>query len=400
MSLNNLFKNTIFLLGAGASKDAGCMMSSQMLDRLHQEINQITADDKIFGDLKEGFKSLYSIIMPALAYQAEFKKINSGSSDIYKPNIEDYILILRKIINKDYIIPEPLVGSWSDKLLSLEIRYDDLCRQYLNFIYYCVIKWLTPDNYESAVESLAPIKRLLESTNDEEFYINIFTLNYDLVFEKVFNSEYQSPINTGFSSNVWDETAFDIEHSKINLFKLHGSLDWYTDEDETFSMANNDIAFNFSEPDERKPHLILGYENKLFSVDPFFTLIQKFIEKLNSARLVVIIGYSFFDSYLNNILIKFLNSSDDKKLFIVDPWFSSKVNPAESFAEYLKVIQTDNSTLNIDNYTLLPSSKVAFFKSDSNAVSGAKEFYSEYFENKCEKLINEYSTLEAKDEPF
>jgi len=400
MNLDELFENTVFLLGAGASRNADCLMSSNMLNELSREINGISSDDEVYGNYKEGFKELYRVIKPSLEYQAELKRIIADKKDLYSPNIEEYILILRKILNKDLIIPEPLVGSWSEKLLLLEIKFPNLCKQYLNFIYHCIIKWLTPTNYDAANDLLLPVKTLLEQTNNEEYFINVFTLNYDLVFEKVFNATNAKPLNSGFSNNVWDTTSFDVEQTKINLYKIHGSLDWYSEEDTTHSLPDYAIAFNSLQPDERKPHLILGYENKLFSVDPFFTLLQKFIEKLDKANLVVVIGYSFFDAYLNNILIKFLNSNDNKKLFIVDPYFSKQENPAEKFTEYLKLIQTDISTLNIDNYTTLPSAKVSFFTTTNFKNWGAKEFYAEYFENKCEKLKAIYAELAKQDEPF
>ncbi len=400
MNLDELFKNTVFLMGAGASHDAGCLISSKMLNELSKEINGISSDDEVYGKYKDGFKELYRVIKPSLEYQAELRRIIADKKDLYSPNIEDYILILRKIINKDLIIPEPLVGSWSEKLLLLEIKYPDLFKQYLNFIYNCVIKWLTPIDYVAANDLLLPVKTLLEQTNSEEYYINLFTLNYDLVFEKVFNTKNEKPLNNGFSNNLWDTTSFDVEQTKINLYKIHGSLDWYLEDDVTHSLPDYTIAFNPLQPDERKPHLILGYETKLFSVDPFFTLLQKFIEKLNTANLVVVIGYSFFDAYLNNILIKFLNSNENKKLLIVDTYFSKQEKSEENFTEYLKLIQTDNSTLNIDNYTTLPSSKVLFFKSVNSENSGAKEFYSEFFENKCEKLKAIYADLAKQKEPF
>lgn len=161
MNLSELFDNTVFLLGAGASRNAGCMMSSSMLNELSKAINGIASNDKVYGSYKEGFKELYRVIKPSLEYQAELKRIIADKKDLYSPNIEDYILILRKILNRDLIIPEPLVGSWSDKLLLLEIKFPNLSKQYLNFIYHSVIKWLTPPNYDAATDLLLPVKSLL-----------------------------------------------------------------------------------------------------------------------------------------------------------------------------------------------------------------------------------------------
>lgn len=403
MKLNELFDNTVFLLGAGASMEADCLMSSKMLDSLSKKINEIPADFKPYCEYKDGFKDLYKIVKSSLSYQAAYKGISVDDELFYTPNIEDFILILRKILNKDYLIPEPLVGSWSEKLLILELKYSqkgNIFQSFLDFIYYCVIKWLTPASYDKANELLEPVKKLLEETTDEEYYINFFTLNYDLVFEKVFNSSDSRPLNNGFSNNIWDATSFDIQNAKINLFKIHGSLDWYKKEDETLSMPDHNTAFNDLDPTEISPHLILGYENKLFSVDPFFSLLQEFIKKLDKAKLVVIIGYSFFDAYLNNILIKFLNSTDSKKLLIVDPKFSKIENGNEAFTNYLKLIQSDASTLNIDNYKTLPSSKITFYQADKDEIWGAKKFYSDFFSNKCQKLQEIYSELAKEDEPF
>ena len=99
MSLDSLFKNTVFLLGAGASHSAGCLMSSNMLEELYDEIKNISAGDEVYGAYKEGFKELYRVIKPSLEYQAELKRIIADNKGLFTPNIEDYILILRKILN-------------------------------------------------------------------------------------------------------------------------------------------------------------------------------------------------------------------------------------------------------------------------------------------------------------
>lgn len=389
MTLRETFDNTVFLLGAGASFDAKCLVSKAMLGRLHQAIIDIPQDHTVYKDYKSAFIELYQFIRPSLSFQSDLRNIKSGGTDFYYPNIEDYILILRKIINKDYIIPEPLVGSWSERLMRLEIKYDNVFEKYLDFIYEKVIEWITPnDNYEAAKELLSPFYTLLNETNDEDYHINIFTLNYDLIFERVFNRDSQFPVNTGFNSDgVWDAKWFDSDDAKINLSKIHGSLDWYLNGDDTFSLPNHEVAFNPLNPGERKPHIILGFEYKLFSVDPFFTLLQHFIQRLKASKLLIVIGYSFFDNYLNNIIIRHLNNSDNGRVLIVDPCWASKDNPEEEFLKYLKQIQSDTSNMNINNYTILYSSRLEFYKNAGGSISGAKNFYAEFIANRCKKLI-------------
>ena len=401
MTLQETFKDTVFLLGAGASCEGNCLVSKAMLSKLHQAIVDIPEDHIIYKDYKRAFMELYQFIRPSLSFQSDLRNIRSGGDDLYSPNIEDYILIIRKIINKDYIIPEPLVGSWSERLMRLEIKYDNIFETYLNFIYEKVIEWITPnDGYKSADKLLKPFDNLLKQTNDENYHINIFTLNYDLIFEKTFNKDSVFPINTGFNSEgVWDAKWFDSEDAKINLYKIHGSLDWFLKEDDTCCLTNHEVAFNPLNPNERKPHIILGFEYKLFSVDPFFTILQQFIQKLKTSKLLVVIGYSFFDNYLNNIIIRHLNSNENVRVLIVDPYWLPKENADEKFLKYLKQIQADTSNMNMNNYTTLYSSRVEFYKNENGLSSGAKSFYEDFIENKCKKLIsflsqNDKETLE------
>lgn len=389
MTLKTAFDQTVFLLGAGASYEADCLVSRGMLAKLHQAIVDIPQDHTVYKDYKKAFVELYEFVRPSLSFQSDLRNIRSGG-DLYSPNIEDYILILRKIINKDFVIPEPLVGSWSERLMRLEIKYDNIFEMYLNFIYEKVIEWITPaDNYVAAGELLAPFSQLLKDTNDINYHINLFTLNYDLVFEKVLNTDSVLQVNTGFDSDgVWNANWFNSDTAKINFSKIHGSLDWYLNLDDTCCLSNHAVAFNPLNPDELKPHIILGFEYKLFSVDPFFTLLQQFIRQLKRSKLLIVIGYSFFDNYLNNIIIRHLNSDDNCRMLIVDPYWAGKATPKEDFLNYLRQIQADTSNLNINNYTTLSSSRLEFYQAEGTETAGAKSFYKKFLENKAEHLIS------------
>ena len=66
MTLQHLFEKTVFLFGAGASKDAGCLTSKEMLGDLKQSI---TSDAKQFSDI-------HDFILSSLAYQYALKKMD------------------------------------------------------------------------------------------------------------------------------------------------------------------------------------------------------------------------------------------------------------------------------------------------------------------------------------
>ena len=114
-------------------------------------------------------------------------------------------------------------------------------------------------------------------------------------------------VNNGFRHYLWEQMfTTGADNSRINLYKIHGSIDWYFDEVEEVIKYKQDHepAFNPKNPSELKPHIILGYQHKLFSVEPFFSIVQEFIQKLRSSNLIIVVGYSFNDSYINNLLIQ------------------------------------------------------------------------------------------------
>ena len=73
--------------------------------------------------------------------------------------------------------------------------------------------------------------------------------------------------------------------------------------------------------DKHNPYVIFGQGTKTFSVEPFFSLINHFNNRLNSSSkdYFFIIGYSFFDPYVNNLLFNAVKGF--KKLIIVNPIF-------------------------------------------------------------------------------
>ena len=62
MKLEDVFNKVVFLLGAGASRDAGCLLSAGMLESLKVGINNLTPADKEFSKYREDFSEIYSFI--------------------------------------------------------------------------------------------------------------------------------------------------------------------------------------------------------------------------------------------------------------------------------------------------------------------------------------------------
>ena len=164
----------------------------------------------------------------------------------------------------------------------------------------------------------------------EEFghALRVFSLNYDLCVEK--SCGYRT-VQRGFSGRVWDWRLFDEgpnEETRIFLYKLHGSLDWYFAEDGTVSysdspskIANEHVA------------LIFGTSYKLQYVDPFLFLAYELRRwTLDAARLIVVIGYGFMDEHINGILGQALRQDPRRRLLaVVAPTVSDEVKKTTDF---------------------------------------------------------------------
>jgi len=395
MNLDIVFKKVVFLLGAGASRDAGCKLSNEMLDSLREAISDLTATDNNFIKYKDDFNEIYHFILASLNYQSAIRDAAANRGSYV--NIEDFVMVLRQLIDKEFIIPYPLIGNWNDKILKWEFRNGDVFNRFKDFITLQLIKEWTRFDKDSAENVLNPVREMLN--NSENIKLNIFSLNYDLIFEEVFNTPSSKILDNGFSEkNIAGDKIrywaadFNDENSptKINLFKLHGSLDWeYNQDTEEISIKENIL-------DGREPLIIFGSYSKMLSFDPFLYILSKFRERLENATIFIVIGYSFHDKYINNLLIQQLsqNTNEDipKKLLIVGPSYKDKSEA--QVADELKNIQDSKSINDIINFKQISPDRIKLI------AKSASEFYSEYFSNGAELLKKELEQTEQGDTLF
>jgi SIR2-like domain len=397
MTLEEVFKKVVFLLGAGASKDAGCKLSSEMLHSLKEAINNLSATEKEFIKYKEDFNEIYHFILASLKYQSTMRDTSTNRS--FYVNIEDFVMVLRQLIDKEFVIPYPLIGNWNDKILKWELRNGDIFDRFKNFITLLLVNDWTRFDSTKAESMMLPIRQMLNQS--DPFKLNIFSLNYDLIFESVFNSPTEKILDNGFSEKINPEKENKIRYwaadfndanspTKINLYKLHGSIDWEHDQESEEILIKENIN------DDREPLMIFGSFSKMLSFDPFLYILSNFRSLLEEATIFVVIGYSFHDKYINNLLIQQLsqNTEEDipKKLLIVNP--SVDEFTEAQFAEELKIIQDSKSINDIINFRQISPERIKLIPKP------ASEFYTEYFANGAEVLKIELEQTEKGDKIF
>jgi len=189
---------------------------------------------------------------------------------------------------------------------------------------------------------------------------NFFTLNYDLLLEKS-AEQLGLFVNNGFwgfydrffmpSSYQIDIHLKNIEGSKrirtgIRLFKLHGSLSWNSDASKPpYGISEKQIPINGNNQIEYKDVAseIIIYpvqSKKKHSLDlPYSELFRQLVERLNNRNSVlIVIGYSFLDEHVNDIILNALANPDFNLLVF------SFEKPEESNSDFLKEIYNSSKS--------------------------------------------------------
>jgi len=288
---------TIFLFGAGASRDAGIptinAMTSEFVSDpvktdsplkkvlLNQSANKIKDDVDILAKVTENFL---------------------GKTDLEL--IMSLILRLEDRKEKDL----------------LETQFSDLKRLDESRLQF--IKELIQGHIRKKCEDIKSVDYLwpLEGMSKNQKMI-IFTLNYDATIE-IFCENRGIRYTDGFEPD-WNFERFEDESNQINLFKLHGSLYWFrTKSNKTIKVPMKGLQSPLLKylTDEEVSELMIYptlEKNKQFGV--YSWLSQKFKDELNRSDVCVIMGYSFRDGDIKESIIESLSSNHNLWLIIASP---------------------------------------------------------------------------------
>lgn len=190
--------------------------------------------------------------------------------------------------------------------------------------------------------------------------IEIFTTNYDLLFETAL--EYKKiPYFDGFvgaiqpflipecveAENIKKDQASYIPSSWIRLWKLHGSINWFLT---TFTDSKKRIIrTSFKDKSDTESELMIYPSKQKYDESrrlPFLTFQDRLRRFSTSGEvLLVIAGYSFGDDHINEIIFQTLRAN--KRLAITALIYGEKID--ESKKRF-----TDPNVLNygIDNPNL------------------------------------------------
>jgi hypothetical protein len=140
-------------------------------------------------------------------------------------------------------------------------------------------------------------------------------------------------MNLPWDPDVYHRFSLSVSGTKpvtLVLFKLHGSVFWQKSEEQ--------IVFN-RQPSLEEIEYVLLYpmQTKTIVEDPFLTCYNYFEECLRNAKLMIAIGYSFGDDYLNQVIARCQSANPDLEIMVFNPGFKDHPKRREKFDRQIGV---------------------------------------------------------------
>jgi hypothetical protein len=321
-----------FLLGAGASIDAGMPKTDEITDGVlnpNTEVMQGYEDPnciKTLANLCKGFQEKW------INYRSSLSPKPNYSSD---PNYEDIYYLAYQLHSTSFSdntsefenpAIEPFIREYKSQFGLGDYDYwaERVCK-YIEEVVVRLINKRSANNIEYNSEYLTPLLDYSIASCD---HLDIFTLNHDLVIDDYFKRKGTN-YSDGFvkieccdSSFLLEPTIYD-DSIVTNLYKIHGSIDWQrvklnnSDRDCTIKGSINDKNYWIPEPIEHQ--ILCGTMNKMFiyHFSIFAELWARFYLTLMKSNKLVVAGYGFGDRAVTNAIIHWIYR-DKRKMIIID----------------------------------------------------------------------------------
>ncbi len=167
------------------------------------------------------------------------------------------------------------------------------------------------------VSYLLPLAELIELYRP----LDIFSVNYDNCIELLCRTAWKS-FRTGFAPEWRPETLGD-ENVDVRLMKLHGSITWYYSDGRYIESSIAPAAENLdlSSASEASPLLLYPLQKWHYS-GPLWDLVGVLKRRLASAatRWFVVVGYSFRDDPIRQVLWESAESNRGLHVLLIDPY--------------------------------------------------------------------------------
>ncbi|MGJ9406344.1 SIR2 family protein [Nesterenkonia aurantiaca] len=372
---------TAVLLGAGASKESGLLLASELSAHLVHKLNE--------DAMERGEGSVPWLRALNFTYGAMLSHSSGeGSSPLYGVNIERLVSALRLLQERNNHEAAPFVSLWKEGVRGFQTsklpdgHHEELLESLRDALELPAKnrhkrssrqpqKWALAKPLEQQIGRIARKATALPSANvfkeaesqllialsqhlesfkgtdhldpigvmarDTSGGLDVLTLNYDTTVEAMAKACDVS-VETGLL--YWrpgHELDFHSRGAKLRLYKLHGSVDWEYLPGENAAVppviverdVDADTEYAEEEWDENEPPMpwvVVGDREKLSTDGPTLPLLRAAEQALSRSGCLVVVGYSFADDHINYMIRNWMAGGLSRKLRIVDPHWTSRSN--------------------------------------------------------------------------
>jgi SIR2-like domain len=325
----------LFLLGAGASVDAG-------LPRGGDLTNQVLEHMRAMGHGARAATAFHAVAC-LLAKSASQNPPTSPNED---PNDFERVLEALSLLSRKHLqVLEPLLTEWNGDLRDAIAQGKGLPENAFDEARATAALVALPRVLELKDSSRAGYLTPLLEPRDGARRV-IATVNYDNAIEIAASDCFpRIALETcivphGDTLDCWNRNRRIVPgKTGVSLLKLHGSVTWRYTDSRIVGSSNgpqlideiDERIHGFPAPDEssirdlvniRDPALIYDPVAKLGGPGPFVKLLGAFQDELWATDALVIIGYSFRDDHINSIIWDWSGRGPKKIIIVNGPGFA------------------------------------------------------------------------------
>lgn len=347
------------LLGAGASADAGLLLTSGLAKEIVHRANT-SRDGTRYSGPRDWVRALNAVYAGMVGYQGA-----RGNNPLSAVNIETLISAVRLLRVRDDHEMAPFVANWTPSLSnfgstdlptsaggkiaktineSIGSRGAPFAdRQLTDAVAEIARAAVRPDLEKPFAEAetfvLRTLVELLGDHQDVSYFaplldlaaaqsggVDVITLNYDLTIETA-AKQRGIPIIRGIDDwKPGEKLAFGTVDRQINLLKLHGSLDWRLSPPVGYYQSHLSprgiTVVESIDPENTReqdlPWIVVGTRDKLATDGPTLALNAAARSVFRRTDHLAVIGYSFSDHHINAMIRDWLNGDEKRTLSILD----------------------------------------------------------------------------------
>ncbi|GAA1136340.1 hypothetical protein GCM10009651_20500 [Microbacterium natoriense] len=182
---------------------------------------------------------------------------------------------------------------------------------------------------------------LIDLASTQPGGLDVATLNYDLTVETCAAERGVLVDRGGEELPLGALTPFDPD-APLRLYKIHGSIDLYETTDRTGALGRSKLVRDHSD-NSFAPAIVIGDRDKLGSGGRTIALLVAFARALHNATRLVVVGYSFADAHINDLILEWLDGDPSRELVVLDPGWPE---PHLAYSDYRAALTKELANAN------------------------------------------------------